>query len=419
LFAINLGNTFSSVRDNRGLQLYLLSQVARLWGWATLQVAIYWLVYSVTKSSLPLAWVTFGNFVPMLLFGMTGGYVADRFNRKYVLLITQTLNALLMLGFAFLAAQSVREIWMIGLLYVGVGIVYAHDQPVRNALIMNLIPPQQRINAFCSEMILSTLTMVVGYQSAGSLVARLGESKCFLLAGLAFMIANAFVLMIRPRPKAEDENAVEPPTNISTTEALKYVVASADVRRIFSHNSLALLFGTKYSLLFPPITMMLLHGSSRTFGSLDAANSTGGAIAGFVLMNMALTPNWGGPYAALAGSFLIFILAMSGNFAVSAITVVFLGFCFTLQNNGNYAVLQTIVPDRLRGRVIAAYLIGTQLADQAGNLLAGWAADKLGVRNALMIEGGVCALVFIYICYARFRSRPRQLLDNKAVKDVN
>jgi MFS family permease len=408
LFAINLGNTFSSVRDNRGLQLYLLSQVARLWGWSALQVAIGWLVYSATKSSLTLAWVTFGNFVPMLLFGMTGGYVADRFNRKNILLITQTINALLMLGFAFLAAQTDRQIWMIALLYVGVGVVYAHDQPVRNALIMNLIPPAQRVNAFCSEMILSTLTMMVGYASAGWVVAKLGEPTCFLLAALSFVIASLIVFFIKPRPKAEDEETADQPSSISPAEAFRYVIGSADVRRIFTHNGFALLFGTKYSLLFPAITMMLLHGTAGTFGNLDAANAVGGACAGIILMNMALTPKWGGPYAALAGSFLLFILAVSSNFPISAITVVALGICFTLQNNGNYAVLQTIVPDRLRGRVTAAYLIATQSVDQAGNLLASWIADRAGVRNSLEIEGTICACIFLFICYGRFRERSRK-----------
>jgi len=407
LFAINLGNTFSSVRDNRGLQLYLLSQTARLWGWAALQVAINWLVYSATKSSVALFWVNLGSSLPILLFGMTGGYLADRFNRRNILLITQTINALLMIGFAVLAAQTDRQIWMIAMLNLGVGIVYAHDQPVRNALIMNLVPPAQRVNAFCSEMILSTLTMMVGYASAGKVVAHLGEPACFLLSALAFVIASLFVAFIQPRPAAEDETPSNESTGISAKDALRYVIDNHDVRRIFTHNGFALLFGTKYNLLFPAITVMLLHGTAGTFGNLDAVNAVGGAIAGIILMNMTLTPKWGGPYAALAGSFLLFVLALSGNFPISAITVVLLGFCFTLQNNGNYALMQTIVPDRMRGRVTAAYLIATQALDQAGNYLAGRISDHTGVRNSLMIEGTICTCIFLAICYGRLRERKR------------
>jgi len=407
LIAINLGNTFSSVRDNRGLQLYLLSQIARLWGWAALQVAIGWLVYSATKSSVALFWVNLGSTLPMLIFGMTGGYVADRFNRRNILLITQTIGAVLMLGFAFLAAQSDRQIWMIAMLNWVVGIVYAHDQPVRNALIMNLIPPAQRVNAFCSEMILSTLTMTVGYASAGWVVAHLGEPTCFLLAALAYVVASLFVAFVQPRAEAEDDIPTEGPAGLSAKDALRYVTGNADVRRIFTHNGFALLFGTKYNLLFPAITVMLLHGTAGTFGNLDAANAIGGAIAGIVLMNMALTPKWGGPYAALTGSFLLFVLALSRNFPTSAITVVLLGLCFTLQNNGNYAVMQTIVPDRIRGRVTAAYLIATQAFDQVGNYLAGRISDHAGVRNSLMIEGTICTCIFLFICYGKFRERNR------------
>jgi MFS family permease len=405
LFAFNFGNTFSSVRDNRGLQLYLLSQVARLWGWAALQVALPWLVYSATKSTLTLFWVLFGTFVPMLLFGMTGGYLADRFNRKHILLITQTLNAVLLVGFACLAAQSEPKIWMVAVLYVGIGIVYAHDQPVRNALIMNLIPPDQRVNAFCSEMILSTLTMMAGYWSAGRIIDQLGETKCFLLAALAFLIASVFVFFIHPRARAENEESTETPSGIGPREALSYVVGNRDVRRIFVHNGFALLFGTKYSFLFPAITMMLLHGRAGTFGDLDAANSIGGAAAGVILMNLVLAPNWGGQYAALAGSFLIFILAISGNYALSATTVVLLGMCFTLQNNGNYAVLQTIVPDRLRGRVTAAYLIATQTVDQFGNWLASAIDGYAGLKHTLVVEASICVCVFLYICYGSLKDR--------------
>jgi MFS family permease len=403
LFRADLGHTFNSLRDNRALQIYLLSQMARLWAWAALQVAVSWLVYSATKSSLILAYVNFGNFIPMLLFGMTGGYIADRFNRKKILFVTQTLNIVLMVTFAILAAQSERAIWPIAIAYLLVGIVFAHDQPVRQALIMNLVPPHQRVNAFCCEMIISTLTMMAGFASAGILVAQFGESVCFLVGALALVLATFFLFFVRPQVLTETTEDKPEPSAIKIADSIAYVSRNRDVRQIFLHNSLALLFGTKYGLLFPSITMILLHGSSKVLGYLDAANSIGGAIAGVVLANLTLTPKWGGPYAAVVGALLLFALAESGNFTSSALVVVLLGLCFTLQNNGNYAVLQTIVPDRLRGRVIALYLVITQLIDQVGNIFAGWGAGKLGVRNILIIEGSICAAVFLYVSFNRFK----------------
>jgi MFS family permease len=408
LFAKNLGNTFSSLRGNRALQIYLLSQMARLWAWAALQVAISWLIYSATKSNLILAWVSFGNFLPMLLLGMSGGYVADRFNRKHILLLTQSLNIVLMLSFAYLTHDAARPLWAIAFLYVLVGVVFAHDQPVRQALIMNLIPPHQRVNAFCCEMIVSTLTMMASFSIAGKVIANYGESACFISGAVSLVVATILLLFVNQRKEEDndtEEKAGGETKGVNVLDAIRYVMGNADVRRIFFHNCIALLVGTKYSLLFPAITTNLLHGNARVLGDLDAANSIGGTLAGLVLANLVLAPKWGGPYAAMAGSFLLLALAQSNSFVASAVTVVFLGLFFTLQNNGNYAVLQTIVPDRMRGRTIAAYLVVTQLVDQVGNFFTGRAADRFGVQPILLVEGVICAAIFAVISIGRFKER--------------
>jgi MFS family permease len=406
-FALDLGKTFSSVRENRALQTYLLSQICRLWAWAALQVAVNWLLYSATRSSEVLAWVNFAYFLPMLIFGLSGGYVADRFNRKKILIITQLIYALLMLVFSFLAAQKANDVWLIASAYFAVGVVFAHDQPVRQALLMNLIPTNQRINAFCCDMIISTLATMSGFASAGLLVKSLGESYCFLFASTAFVVATILLTAVQQYSDQKEDLQKTETEPVKIREALSYLGQNSDARRILFHNSLALLVGTKYGLLFPAITVTVLHANSSIFGYLDAANAIGGALAGLSLANLPLSPSWGGRYAALAGSLLLFILAGSEHLILSIVTVVLLGLCFTLQNNGNYAVLQTLIPDRLRGRIIAIYLIITQLIDQIGNLLAGWGANKYGVGTTLIVEGSLCTSIFLLICLVTRRRDAR------------
>jgi len=354
----------------------------------------------------------------MLLLGMSGGYIADRFNRKHILLFTQSLNMVLMLCFAYLAHEPVRPLWAIGFFYILVGVVFAHDQPVRQALIMNLIPPRERVNAFCCEMIISTLTMMASFHIAGKVIVRYGESACFISGAVSLVIATILLLFVNQRKGEDDEETVEnvegdegnkgdkgetESKSNNVLEAIRYVFGNSDVRRLFLHNSIALMFGTKYSLLFPAITSNLLHGNAGVLGDLDAANSIGGTLAGLVLANLVLAPRWGGPYAAMAGALFLLVLASSNNFVFSLVIVVFLGLCFTLQNNGNYAVLQTIVPDRMRGRTIATYLVVTQLVDQIGNFFTGRAADRYGVQPVLLIEGLICAAIFAVISFKRLK----------------
>ncbi len=353
----------------------------------------------------------------MLLLGMSGGYIADKFNRKHILLFTQSINMVLMLCFAYLAHEPVRPLWTIAFFYLLVGVVFAHDQPVRQALIMNLIPPRERVNAFCCEMIISTLTMMASFHIAGKVIVRFGESACFISGAVALVIATILLLFVNQRKEEESDEqdgVTNEPKSTNVLEAVRYVIGNADVRRLFFHNSIALLFGTKYSLLFPAITSNLLHGNAGVLGDLDAANSIGGTLAGLVLANLVLAPKWGGPYAATAGSLLLLVLAGSNSFVFSLVIVVFLGLFFTLQNNGNYAVLQTIVPDRMRGRTIAAYLVVTQLVDQIGNFFTGRAADRFGVQPILLIEGLVCAAIFTVISIGRLREKKNDMLQNNS-----
>ncbi len=394
-------NTFSSLKGNRELQLYLLSQVFRLSGWALQQVSVSWLVYSATKSNLMLAFVNFANFLPAVILGLSGGWVADRFNRKRVLLITQTLNTILMVGFAIVSKHSTTNIHAIIWLCVGLGIVFAHDQPVRQSLLMNLIPAEKRVNAFCVEMIISTVTMMFALAGAGVLVTHYGEWRCFLFAGVTFILASICLTFLKDETlirTAEAETSAE--GSVGTTsliDVIKYVVKTPNVRRLFWQNCIALFLGTKYGLFLPAIITGQLHGTSSTLGYLDAANSVGGAMAGFTLANLVVGATWGVPGAVVIGCACLFVLAFSKSFVLSAFVVIAIGLCFTLQNNGNYAVLQTIIPDRIRGRVIGFYLISTQLVDQLGGLYAGWGANKIGVQKMLALEGGLCGLIFLVI----------------------
>jgi len=395
--------------SHRNYRLFFTGQGLSLVGTWITRVATSWLVYRLTGSAAALGIVGFVGQIPTFVLAPVAGVWVDRWGRYRVLVATQVLSMLQSFALAGLALTGVITVAHVVLLSVLQGIVNAFDTPARQAFVVDMVEDRADLpNAIALNSSMVNGARLVGPSVAGVLVALAGEGWCFLIDGFSYVAVIASLLMMRLPPAAP--RAARRRVLAELNEGFRYAFGFAPIRSILLLLALISLMGMPYTVLMPVMAADVLHGGPRTLGFLMGATGVG-ALAGAIalasrrtVLGLGRVIAWA---AVLFGAGLI-AFSLSRNVALSMVLMVFTGAGFVVQLASSNTILQTIVREEMRGRVMAFYAMAFMGTAPFGSLLAGGLAARIGVPNTILLGGSAC--IAGGAVFARQLPRLRQLI---------
>jgi len=390
-FRTKLILTFRALK-HRNYRLFFFGQIISLSGTWMQSVAQSWLVYRVTGSVALLGLIGFAGQFPIFLLAAFGGAVADRYDRRVILICTQTSAMATAAMLAFLTLSGLIEVWHLFVLATVSGVVNAFDIPARQSFVMDMVGRDDLLNAVALNSSVFNGARIIGPAIAGILVAAVGESWCFFGNAVSYVavIAGLYVMQITPK--------INPVKKGSAIEKIKegfvFVARTKPIRSLMLLLGLVSLMGMPYAVLMPIFADEILHGGVRGLGILIGASGLGALAAALTLAakkNLKGLGRWVAVSSGVFGGFLI-LFSLSQTFWLSAFLLVPIGFSMMLQMASSNTLVQAMVPDELRGRVMAVYSMMFMGMAPIGALLAGSVANYLGAPNTVALGGAVCII---------------------------
>ena len=389
---LGLSNIVRSLRY-RNFRLFFYGQSISLIGTWIQRITVPWLVYRLTGSVFLLGLVGFAGQIPTFLMSPFAGVLIDRWNRHKILVITQILALIQAVVLALLFYEKSISVWHIAILSVFLGIINAFDMPARQSFVVDMIEKKEDLgNAIALNSSMVNSARLIGPSIAGVLISLTGEGMCFVINAVSYIFVICFLLMMKINPRKiaiQNTNAYQ-----KFKEGFSYTFGFIPIRYIILLLALVSLMGMPYTVLMPVFAKSILHGGSHTFGFLMGATGIG-ALMGAVYM--ASRKNAAGlekfiPWFAVIFGLGLILFSLSTNFILSLFLLLITGFGMLMQMTSSNTILQTIVDDDKRGRVMSFYTMAFMGTAPFGSLLAGALASKVGAPNTLLIGGTACIL---------------------------
>jgi MFS family permease len=386
---------FRSLR-HRNFQLFFSGQLISLIGTWMQNVAQAWLVYSLTGSSLLLGVVGFAGQIPMFLFAPLGGLAADRWNRHRIVIATQVASMLLAFVLAALTLMHIVKVWEVVVLAALLGVVNAFDVPARQSFLIEMVSREDLMNAIALNSSMFNGARVIGPAIAGITVAKIGEGWCFFANAVSYIAVIVGLLLMQLEPFKPAEQKTSPYEHIK--EGFAYVQRTAPMMALVMLIGVVSLVAVPYSVLMPIFADRILHRGAHGLGILMGASGVGALLGALTLAMRRGVKGLGhtvGYSAAAFGASLI-LFALSKNFWLSVLLLIPVGYGVMLQMSGSNTLIQSMVPDNLRGRAMAVYTMMFMGMAPLGSLLAGVLADRVGAPWTVAI-GGAGAIWGAYV----------------------
>lgn len=381
--------TFRALR-HRNFQLFFSGQLISLIGTWMQSIAEAWLVYRLTGSSLLLGSVGFASQIPVFLAAPLGGIVADRYNRQRVIITTQACSMVLAGIYAALTLThhiTIREIFVLAAL---LGVVNAFDIPGRQAFLVEMVGKDDLINAIALNSSMFNGARIVGPAVAGILVAKIGEGWCFAANSISYIAVITGLLLMRLAPRGRQSSG-SPIAHI--IEGFRFVRNTAPIRAILLLLGLVSLVAMPYTVLMPIFADKVLHGGARGLGILMGATGVGALLGALTLATRTGVYGLGRwiTYSCAGFGLSLVAFGLSRYFWLSAALLVPVGFCMMLQMSSSNTLIQAMVPDHLRGRVMSVYSMMFMGMAPFGALFGGALAQRLSAPITVSI-GAIAAI---------------------------
>jgi MFS family permease len=405
----------------RNFRLYFTGQVLSFAGTWMQATALVWLVLELGGHGLELGLTTALQFLPMLLFGAWGGVVADRIDKRRLLMYTQSAAAVVALIIGLLSATGVITLWMVFAMTFALGCVTVLDNPTRQSFVIEMVGQDELSNAVGLNSSVITLARTIGPAMAGVLIATVGVTICFFINAASYVaVLVALLLMDRdglltPRPVARAKGQLR--------EGLRYVWDTPTLRRTILLMAVVGTLAFNFATLLPLMVKFVFHGSATTYGLVSA-------LLGFGSMAGALTTATRSRptkrvllgSALLFGSFIV-ALAIAPNLATEMIVIVPTGLFSILFISTANATLQLTASDEMRGRVMSLYAVVFLGSTPIGGPLVGWIAEVAGARIAFAVGGVATVIAACVVIAPHLRERVSFLktreIDPVAVQGVD
>lgn len=363
------------------------------------RIATAWLVYRLTHSAFLLGVAGFSLQIPFLLIGPFAGVWVDRLDRHRTLVITQILSMIQSFWLAALALSGRITVAEIIALSLFQGAINAFDMPARQAFVVQMVEDRADLsNAIALNSSMVNGARLIGPSLAGIIIAAFGEGYCFLIDGFSYIaVILSLLLMHITRQQARSQRSR---VSHELKEGWSYVLHFAPIRSILLLLGLVSLVGMPYSVLMPIFASVVLHGGPHTLGFLMGAAGVGALVGALVLATRRSVVGLGRVTALTSAGFGLGLVAFSNSrwLSLSLLLMVFTGFCMMTQMASSNTILQTIVEEDKRGRVMSFYSIAFQGTAPFGSLIAGAAAARIGAPRTLMIGGSLCIVGAAWFC---------------------
>ena len=386
-------STFRALR-HRNFQLFFAGQFISLTGTWMQSVAQSWLVYRLTGSVILLGAVGFASQIPVFLIAPFGGSVADRMDRRRILVITQSVAMSLAAVLAVLTLTGSIQIWHLFVVAVGFGVANAFDIPTRQAFVAEMVGRDDLINAIALNSSMFNGARIVGPAIAGILVAAVGEGWCFFGNAVSYIavITGLLMMKVNSTPRKRESSALS-----DIAEGFGYVAKTRPIRALLLLLGLVSLTAMPYAVLMPVFADQYLGGGSSTLGYLMGASGIGALIAALSLATRKHVFGLGRWVLFACGGLglSLILFSLSRNFWLSALLLIPVGFSMMTQMSSSNTLVQAMVPDHLRGRVMSVYSMMFMGVAPFGALLAGTLAGYIGPPETVAIGGAVCLLAAV------------------------
>lgn len=353
------------------------------------QVSLNWLVLSLNGSAWDLGLLNFFRLAPLLALSLIGGVIADRMDRRQLLMRTQIAAMLLSFATAALVYSPWLSLWPLLVLSTLRGALLSFDRPARQSLIPGLVPREHVANAVALHSALRNFTRIFGPSVGGVLIALVGVGGSFLVNAFSFIAVIVALLLMRVPPRKVSVGA-HGTLRSGIGEGFKYVRSEPTIGAILLLTLVPMVFGLPYQTLVPVFARDVLDVGSVGYGLLSAAGGVGALIGAIGMAYFGRVTGQGLVLGAFAFGVGLVGFASSPWFALSLSLLVLVGFCNQVYMTTANTLLQSLVPDELRGRVMSIYLMDRGLIPM-GSLIAGGLAVVLGAPLTLAAMGAICA----------------------------
>ena len=378
---------------HRNYRLFFGGQSVSLAGTWITRIATSWLVYRITGSALILGVVGFCGQIPTLFLAPVAGVFVDRWDRRRVLLATQILSLLQSLALGVLTLLGIITVAEVLALQVVQGVINAFDTPARQAFVVHMIEDRADLpNAIALNSSMVNGSRIVGPSVGGVIIAAVGEGWCFMIDAVSYIAVIASLLAMRMEPVVPSR----PPARVreELEAGFRYVTRFVPVRTLLLLLALVSIMGMPYTVLMPAIAARVLHGGANSLGFLMGATGVGALAAALYLASRHTVVGLG---RAIAAAVIVFGLGLvafgsSRSFLLSLAILPFVGAAFMLALAATNTIVQTIVEEHLRGRVMAFYAMAFLGTAPIGSLLAGVLADRIGAPATIRLGGAACVV---------------------------
>lgn len=384
----------------RNYRLFFMGQGISLIGTWMQRTTMGWFVYRLTNSAFLLGVISFLSMIPALFISPFAGAWGDRWNRHHTLIITQTL---FMLQAALLALAAISgyinadRIWPLMVLSLMQGVIEAVDSPIRQSFVIDLVAKRSLLpNAIATNSAMFNSARLVGPSIGGAMILLFGEGMCFAINAFSYIPVIVMLFMIHisyPAQKPQTESTLS-----KIKEGWSYAFRHLPIRFLISNLVVFTLFGMSYSTLIPVFARDILKGNAGTQGLLLSTAGIGALVTSFYLAGRKTIKGLPTVMISLgvSVSLVLMIFSRSTFLPLSLFLMLFIGLGMTMQMASTNTIIQSVVADHMRGRVLSVYTMSFMAASPFGGLLAGTLSRHLGARNALGICASVCLLWALY-----------------------
>ena len=365
-------------------------------------VAQSWLVWELTRSPVALGLIAFFDTLPRLLVGAVGGVIADRFDRRRVLFITQALAMSQAIIYWLAVKFEFIEFWHIAVLAFFLGVVHTINQTARQSLVNSLVPKDELLNAIGLQSSVFNFSKILGPSAGGVIIAFIGVAGCFLINALSFiaLLFNLYLMELPPWEKRRDTQGLWE----DIKEGFSYVRNNRRILYIVGISYVVAVFGAPYNRFLPMFATNILQVGPTGFGLLMAAPGLGATVAALTLATVkrlrvgvhAIC------YCVLGFAFFLTLFAFSHSFVLSLIFLAMVGFSQIAERALSNTAIQIATPTNLLGRVLSLFFMDRGLWS-LGSVLIGTAAAAIGIDWSFGVCGAVCAIAAAGLLYATRR----------------
>jgi len=405
-------NVFNSFKI-KNYSIYFLGQGTSLIGTWIQRTALSWLIYRVTVSGLWLGLIGFVGKIPSLFITPFAGVIADKFHRHKILKISQI--CMLIQAFALFIIVLINDvkIWQIVLLSLILGTIETFETPVRHAFIFDIIKDREKMaNAIGLNSAMFNIARLVGPGIAGYLVAHIGEAYCFLINSISFLAM--LLALFNMKIDSVKKNIIKSPFFSNLKEGFSYVIEFEPIRYLLFNVSMFTLLGQSYTVILPYFAKEVFGGDSRILGLIMSAVG-GGAFSGAIYLASRKTTKGLTTIISNLGFFAtvcLMVVAYSKIYYLSLVLIFLTSLGMMMQMAGSNTIIQSIVDEDKRGRVMSIYSMSFLIFLPLGSLLIGTASKYLGVENSVFLSALLC-------CIASFVFRLKVPLIRQKLSEKN